>query len=153
VGAAGLQAWGLAPPRRHRPHGYLLARGLGMNGITACAIGRLGQDAELRYTQTGTALLSCSIAVQDDRAAEGTPPQWLKIAVFGERAEALDAAGALVKGSEVYTEGRLKLNRWTTPEGEARSGLELQAWRLDVLGAIGKRRPARPQQAQLVGER
>jgi single-strand DNA-binding protein len=138
-----LQGWGLPKPRRRRPHGYLLARRLGVNGIIACAIGRLGQDAELRYLQNGTALLTCSLAVQDDRAAEGTPPQWLKVAVFGERAEALGEAAALTKGSEVYVEGRLKLSTWTGPNGEPRSGLELQARRVDVLGAIGRRAPRR----------
>jgi single-strand DNA-binding protein len=121
-----------------------------MNGISACAIGRLGQDAELRYLQNGTPILSCSIAVQDDRAAEGTPPQWLKIAVFGERAEALSGSAGLVKGAEVYVEGRVRLNRWTTPDGSERSGLELTAWRLDVLGAIGRRAP-RPEGARTDG--
>jgi hypothetical protein len=45
-----LQDWGLPKPRRRRPHGYLLARRLDVNGIIGCAIGRLGQDAEQRYT-------------------------------------------------------------------------------------------------------
>jgi hypothetical protein len=54
----------LPKPRRHRPCGWLRAKELELIGIVACAIGRLGQDAELRYLQNGTALLTCSLAMQ-----------------------------------------------------------------------------------------
>jgi single-strand DNA-binding protein len=109
-----------------------------LNGIVSCAIGTLGRDAELRYTQQGQAVLNFSIAVADAKRQEGADTEWLRVAVWGERAEELNTAG-LAKGAECYVEGRLKLNTWNGPDGQQRSGLELSAWRVDVLGAIGRR--------------
>src|SRR5579884_3315137 len=110
-----------------------------MNGIVACATGTLGRDAELRYTQGGQACLNFSIAVADAKRREGADTEWLKCVCWGERAEELHESGNLGKGAEVYVEGRLKLNTWAGQDGQQRSGLELSAWRVDVLGAIGRR--------------
>ena len=110
-----------------------------MNGITSCAIGALGRDAEIKYTQQGEPLLSFSIAVASKRANEKGPPEWLKVTAWGDQAETLNASGNLGKGAEVYVEGRLTLNEWTTPDGQKRAGLNLSAYRVDVLGAIGRR--------------
>lgn len=110
-----------------------------MNGIIACAQGTLGRDAELRYTQSGQAVLNFSIAVQDAKRPEGAETEWLRVSVWGELAENLNASGNLGKGAECYVEGRMKLNTWAGPDGQQRSGLELSAWRVDLLGAIGRR--------------
>ena len=110
-----------------------------MNGMTACATGTLGRDAEIKYTQQGQAMCSFSIAVTDGKREAGAAAEWLKVTVWGDQAEALNAAGNLGKGAEVYAEGRLKLNEWMGPDGQKRSGLSLSAWRVDVLGAIGRR--------------
>ena len=74
-----------------------------MDGLIGCAIGRVGGDPELRFTQQGTPLLSFSIAVQDSKAKDGET-QWVKVAIFGEKAEAL--ADQVHKGGEVYVEGQ-----------------------------------------------
>src|SRR5258706_12993788 len=111
-----------------------------MDGLHAAFIGRLGADAELKYTQGGLALLRASVCVKDLRAEEkGEPAQWVKLILFGESAEQL--AERLVKGVEVYCEGRLKLSRWTDREGKERTDLELVAWTVQPLGQIGRRRP------------
>ena len=55
----------------------------------------------------------------------------------------------LERGSTVYVEGRLTLNRWRGQDGTEKSGLNLSASRCDVLGAVGHRpgpRPARVEQ-------
>ena len=41
-----------------------------MDGIVAALIGRLDQDAELKYLDTGTAALKLPLAVFDSKAAE-----------------------------------------------------------------------------------
>ena len=46
----------------------------------------------------------------------------------------------LAKGVEVYVEGRLSLNAWTGKDGQPRTGLSVSAWRVEVLGRIGKSR-------------
>jgi CheY-like chemotaxis protein len=57
--------------------------------------------------------------------------------VWGEDAEQLYGTGDLVKGCEVYAEGRIRLNEWTGQDGQKRSGLNLSAWKLEPLGADG----------------
>jgi single-strand DNA-binding protein len=114
-----------------------------MDGLVCAFLGRVGQDAELKWTQSGTALVHVSVLVQDGKAAEGQS-QWIRVGHFGDDAE--DLAQKLVKGSEVYVEGRLKMNSWQSADGTPRSGLNVTAWKLEPLGQIG-RRAARPTRA------
>jgi len=70
-------------------------------------------------------LVKASVLVQDSKAADG-PGQWIRVGRFGDHAEGL--AQQLVKGVEVYVEGRLKMNTWTAADGTTRSGLNVTAW-------------------------
>ena len=93
-----------------------------MNGIVACLFGRIGQDAELRYTAQGTAFASVSVAVEDAKRDQDSPAR-------------------LVKGTRLYAEGRVKLSQWTGNDGQERSGLNLSAWTCQPIGQIGRRQP------------
>lgn len=91
--------------------------------------GNLGRDPELRYTQSGMAVLNMSVAVSDrvksgDEWTEQTT--WFRVAVFGKRAEGLDKYG-LNKGDRVIVRGRVKLNEYTKRDGSAGASLELMA--------------------------
>jgi single-strand DNA-binding protein len=112
-----------------------------MFGITACCTGRLGGDADMRFTRAGKPFVSFSLAVDQRKGDDGTEPetQWLKVTQF-DVAEDLNAR--LVKGASVYVEGRLKLSRWEAPDGSPRSGLELVAWTVQPMGQIGHRVPS-----------
>jgi len=112
-----------------------------MDGITCAFTGRLAKDAELRYTKDGTPLVNVSVAVDDSKAGEGETT-WVRVGRFGDDSE--DLRSRLVKGTQVYVEGRLKPNTWTAVDGTPRSGLNVTAWRLEVHGQIGRRRPASP---------
>ena len=118
-----------------------------MNGIAAALQGRI-TEPELRYTSGGQAVLQFSVVAIDGHAAAGAEPEWVKVSVWGERAEEL--APSLKKGVEVYLEGRLRLNTWQS-NGEQRSGLALSAWKCEPMGQIGKRAPMRPAARSLVG--
>jgi single-strand DNA-binding protein len=115
-----------------------------MNSIEAAFIGRVGRDPDLRTSQSGNPWTALSVAV-----GEGEEVQWIRVAVFGERAEQL--AGQLHKGDRVYVEGRLKLDTWTAQDGKERTGLSVAAWKAEKLGEIGRHKPARPK-APLEGE-
>jgi single-strand DNA-binding protein len=105
-----------------------------MDGMRAACVVRLGADAELKYSQAGKPLLQWRMAVTDTRQQErGAQPEWVKCTAFGDLAESLAEGGRLVKGAEVYAEGRLTLARWEK-DGEQRSGLELAAFVVQVLG-------------------
>ncbi len=116
-----------------------------MNGLHVAATGRLGQGPEHKYTRGGKAMLSFSIAVDEnttateDRAVPETT--WLRVVAWEELAETLGEQ--LHKGSAVYVEGKLRLDKWTAKDGTPRAGLSVSAWRVDVHGAIGKSAPRR----------
>jgi single-strand DNA-binding protein len=79
--------------------------------------------------------LTCAVGSDDDT-------QWIRIAVFGDRAEHL--ASNLAKGDRVYCEGRLKLDTWASKSGEQRTGLSVAAWKAEKLGEIGRNKPGKP---------
>jgi single-strand DNA-binding protein len=108
-----------------------------MNTIETAFTGRIGQEPVLKESKSGKPWLSFSVAVGED---ENT--QWVSVAVFGSRAEEL--AGSLKKGDRIYAEGRLRLNSWQAKDGSQQCGLSVAAWRVEVLGQIGAKRPRRP---------
>jgi Single-strand binding protein family len=80
-----------------------------VRGIQCAFTGTLGQDAELKTSKSGKPWLSVSVAVDMEASEEATT--WVRVAVFGEMATRLYPE--LKKGTEVYCEGRLKLDSWT----------------------------------------
>jgi single-stranded DNA-binding protein len=125
-----------------------------VNGLHVAATGRVTFDGEMQYTQGGKARLVFSmVADQGYTATEGRPapdPLYLRVTAWEDTALAL--ADSLKKGSAVYCEGRVKLDRWTDKAtAEPRAGLSLSAWRCEVHGAIGKQRPPREQEATAAG--
>jgi single-strand DNA-binding protein len=77
-------------------------------------IGRLGQDPELKYTQSGVAVVNFSMATsmqwkdQDGNKQEKT--EWHNIVAWRGLAET--CANYLKKGSKIYVEGRLETDSW-----------------------------------------
>ena len=77
-------------------------------------IGNLGKDPELRRTQSGTAVVSFSMATtekfkgKDGQQKEET--EWHNCTAWNKSAEIL--AQYLKKGSSVYIEGKLKTRSW-----------------------------------------
>jgi single-strand DNA-binding protein len=101
-----------------------------------CAFtGRVGKPPETRATAKGTAWKSVSLAV--DTGSEA-PPEWISVAAFGDLADELPAD--LVSGERLYVEGKLRVSRWQTKDGEQRATLQVNATRVLVLDRIGRRR-------------
>lgn len=119
-------------------------------GITAACQGRLAADAEMKFTSNGNAWLSFRMAVESKPRQDGgqaDPPQWVSVNLWGEKAEALNESGKLVRGAEVYAEGSIQLREWDAQDGTHRSGLSLNAWLVQPLGAasIGRKPQGGPQ--------
>jgi single-stranded DNA-binding protein len=108
-----------------------------MNAIEAAIVRRVGKEPELKTPSAGKPWASINICVGD--SDEG---QWVRVAIFGERAQQL--VGQLHKADKVYVEGRLKLKTWTAPDGQQRTGLDVAAWKVERLGEIGRNKPAKP---------
>ena len=67
-------------------------------------LGRLGKDPELTYTQGGMAIAKFTLATSEKRNGE-EKTEWHRVVMFKETAE--NAAKYLVKGSQVYIEGKI----------------------------------------------
>ena len=75
----------------------------------------------------------------------GDQVEWVRVAVFGSRAEEL--ATTLHKGDRAYVEGRVRINTWTSRTGEHKAGPSVAAWHCDVPGQIGVRKPKKPKRS------
>jgi len=122
-----------------------------MQGIEAALTGTLGRDPELRTSQAGKPWTKLAVAVASGQDSDG--PTWVQVACFGEVAERICAQAH--KGSKVYCEGQLKQTTWQDKTtGEKRMGLEVAAWRVQVLGAgaIGNNKVAKKAKASPNGQ-
>ncbi len=104
-------------------------------------VGNLGRDPELRYTPQGTAVANFSMATTEKRQNEDDITTWFKVTLWGARAEV--AAKYLTKGSQVYIEGRLKIQEWTDRDDNNRYTLEVTATDMQFIGS-GSRREDNP---------
>jgi single-strand DNA-binding protein len=97
--------------------------------LKAQIIGNLGSDPEMRYASSGQPLLRMNVAsnyrVRGDDGEWMDKTEWVRVTVFGQRAETL--AQYLKKGQRVYVDGRLEARPWTDREGGIRAGLEVTA--------------------------
>ena len=102
-------------------------------------IGNLGRDPELRYTQSGKAVASFSLATTDRFSTrEGDRQErteWHRITVWDKTAE--NCAQYLSKGRSVYVEGRLQTREWEDKEGQKRRTTEITAQTVQFLGGRG----------------
>lgn len=106
-------------------------------------IGRVGQDPELRYTQSGIPMLNLSVATdesytdRDGNRQERT--EWHRIVVYDRLAE--NCSTYLHKGSLVFVEGSLQTRKWQDKEGQNRTSTDIRAQRVQFLDRKGDVRP------------
>jgi single-strand DNA-binding protein len=101
-------------------------------------VGRLTRDPEVRYTTKGQAVARLDLAV-NRRFKDGTG-EWRDDTTFVPVTVWRDAAERckerLRKGSPIYVEGRLRSTNWETKDGQKRSGIEVEAYRLQFLAKM-----------------
>lgn len=102
-------------------------------------MGNLTRDPELRYTSSGTAVSDLSMAVNRRyTTASGDKKEdtcFVDVTLWARRAEV--ASQYLKKGSPLFVEGRLQLDRWENNEGQKRSKLKVVAQNFQFIGAPG----------------
>lgn len=83
-------------------------------------IGRLSKEPELRYTQSGKAVCSFSLAVDRRHQGEGqgTLADFIPCIVWGNLGEAV--ANNLSKGRKISVEGRLQVRSYNAQDGTKR---------------------------------
>src|SRR5687768_3992280 len=78
-------------------------------------VGRLGQDPEIKYFESGSVKARFSIAVDRTFSRENRVTDWFTVEVWGRQAEF--AGEWLKKGSLVSVTGQLEVNRYTDQAG------------------------------------
>ena len=97
-----------------------------LNHITL--MGRLTRDPELRYTQSQTAVVSFTLAVDRDFGGrDGAEKQTDFIDIVAWRQTAEFVSKYFTKGSMAVVSGRLQIRDWTDREGNKRRSAEVVA--------------------------
>jgi single-strand DNA-binding protein len=100
-------------------------------------VGRLGRDPEVRYTAEGVPVANFSLATDEtftDRAGDKqTRTEWHRIVAWKRLAEI--TGEYLSKGKQVYIEGTLRSRKWQDRDGNERTGVEIVAARIVMLGS------------------
>lgn len=113
-----------------------MARGINK----AILIGNLGNDPDIRYTASGTAIANISLATAESWRDKNSGEQqerteWHRIVFFGRLAEVVGEY--LRKGSQIYVEGRIQTRKWQDKEGNDRYSTEVVANEMQMLGGRG----------------
>jgi len=90
-------------------------------------MGRLTRDPELRRTQSGTAVVSFSIAVDRDYKTQGGEKETDFIDIVAWRSTAEFVSKYFTKGRMAVVEGRLQIRDWTDRDGGKRRSAEVVA--------------------------
>ncbi len=105
----------------------------------AIIIGNLGQDPELRYTGSGTAVCNMSVATNESyKDREGQlveKTEWHNVVAWARLAEI--CGEYLKKGSRVYFEGQLQTRSWDDRDGNKKYTTEIKAREMMMLDDRG----------------
>lgn len=99
-------------------------------------LGRVGNDAELRFTPSGSAVASFSLASnetwKDGSGQKQERTTWHRCTLWGKVAEAL--AEHVTKGKMLLVEGAVTARAYTDKSGEAKASLEVKVDQLRFAG-------------------
>lgn len=110
-------------------------------------VGNLGKQPETRYTASGDAVTNIQVATTEQWKDKHTgekqeKTEWHRVTFYRRLAEI--AGEYLVKGAQVYVEGRLETRKWTDNHGIDRYTTEIIASDMRMLG----RKPEQEREAQ-----
>jgi len=110
-------------------------------------VGNVGKDPDMRYTPSGQAVTSFSVATSRDyKDASGEQVKetiWFRVSTWGKTAEICNQY--VKKGSKVLVEGRLTPDKstggprvWTKQDGTAQASFEVTANTVRFLSTRGE---------------
>ncbi|RME49045.1 MAG: single-stranded DNA-binding protein [Caldilineae bacterium] len=98
-------------------------------------IGNVGREPELRFTANGKPVTSFSVAVSrrwtDSRGQRREETEWFNVVAWGNLAEI--CSRYLVKGGQVYVEGRLQTRSWEDEQGQRQYRTDVVANEVTIL--------------------
>jgi single-strand DNA-binding protein len=114
---------------------------------TIIIVGNVGRDPEMRYTPSGQAVTSFSVATNrqytNNNGETVKETVWFRVSAWGKQAETCNQY--LKKGSKVLVEGRLTADQntggpriWTGQDGQPRASFEVSATTVRFLSSRGE---------------
>ena len=109
---------------------------------TIIIVGNVGRDPEMRYTPSGAAVTSFSVATSRNYNSQGQNVKetiWFRVSCWGRQAEI--ASTYVKKGQKILVEGRLVADPsgnpriYTRSDGTAASSFEISATNLKMLSS------------------
>lgn len=103
------------------------------NNITI--VGNVGSDSDLKYTSTGIAVLTFSVAVNKSWGKgenKQTKTTWFKCSLWRERAETMSAY--IKKGGKIMVVGEVGVSSFTDKQGQPQASLEINVNTVVLLG-------------------
>lgn len=97
-------------------------------------VGRLAQDPEVRYTQSGKAVASFNLAV--NRYGQKDAADFIPIVAWEKLAEI--CGNNIRKGNKILVEGRLQIRSYEAQDGQKRRVSEIVAQNIEFLGSKNK---------------
>jgi single-strand DNA-binding protein len=110
-------------------------------------LGNLGKDPEVRYTASGKAMATFSIATsfqwRDQEGNDQERTEWHRVVAWGRLGEI--CGEYLSKGKQVFIEGRIQSRDWEDQDGNKRTTVEIVATDMILLGggSAGQNRETR----------
>jgi single-strand DNA-binding protein len=99
-------------------------------------IGHLGKDPEMRYTPSGRPVTTFSVATSRSwNTSDGekkSETEWFNVVAWSSLAEICNQF--LVKGQQVYIDGRLQTRNWEDESGKRHTSVEIVANEMIMLG-------------------
>jgi len=99
-------------------------------------VGNLGNDPEVKYTQSGMAVTRISLATTSSRKDRDGNTQerteWHRVVFFGKLGEI--AGEYLRKGRQVYIEGSIRYDKYTGQDGVEKYSTDIVANEMQMLG-------------------
>jgi len=102
-------------------------------------IGNLGRDPEIRYTKSGQAVATFSLATTEkwkNKSGEREErTEWHRIVAWGKLGEI--CGEYLTKGKQAYIEGRIQTREWEDKDGNKKTTTEIVATNMVMLSQAG----------------
>ena len=100
-------------------------------------IGRVGRDPEIKYTPNGSPVAKFSLATdetfKDRSGAQQRRTEWHNIVAWNKLAEI--CGEYLTKGKQIYIEGSIRSRQWEDQSGNKRTGYDIVARTMQMLGS------------------
>lgn len=108
------------------------------NGVNkAIIVGNLGADPELKEAKNGKQIATISVATSetwvDNQGEKQEKTEWHRVVFFNKTAEIVGKY--LMKGSQVYIEGRIQYRKWQAEDGSDRYSTEIMGDKMQMIGA------------------